>query len=114
MIAERLQQSTHVLNAASQVQIKMAKVIVTLKIMPQSPEVDLGEIEKKAKQKIIDFAGETETKTEIVPIAFGLKALNLMFVMDEEKGSTDFLETQVKDLDNVNSAEVTDVRRAIG
>jgi len=92
----------------------MARVIVTLNIMPESPETELEEIEKKALEKITEFAGETETKTEIEPIAFGLKALKILFVMDEDKGSTEFLETQIKDISGVNSVEAVDVRRAIG
>lgn len=92
----------------------MAKVIITLKIMPESTEVNLEDIEKQVKEKIISFAGETEQKREIEPIAFGLKAINILFVMDESKGSTDFLETQIKDIPGIKSVEVTDVRRAIG
>jgi len=40
--------------------------------------------------------------------------LNITFVMDEKKGSTDALEDQLRNIDGVNSAEVTDVRRSIG
>lgn len=82
--------------------------------MPDSPEVSIGELEKRVKTKIQSFCGETQTKTEITPIAFGLKALNITFVMDESKGSTDYLEEQITNLDDVNSVSVTDVRRAIG
>lgn len=92
----------------------MAKVVVTLKIMPDSPEVDLDALEAKAKSKIMSFCGETETKTEIKPIAFGLRSLNIIFVMDESKGSTEYLEKQISQLDNVSSVSVIDVRRAIG
>ena len=53
-------------------------------------------------------------KTEQEPIAFGLKALKITFVMDEDKGSTDPLEETLKNLDGVNSVETIDVRRAVG
>jgi len=92
----------------------MAKVIVTMKIMPTSPDVDLTGIEEKTISIIKEFTGETETKTEIEPIAFGLKALKILFVMDESKGSTDSVESKVSKIDGINSVEVTDVRRAIG
>tara|TARA_Y100000294_G_C8357964_1_gene257523 strand:- start:121 stop:399 length:279 start_codon:yes stop_codon:yes gene_type:complete len=92
----------------------MANVIITLKVMPNSPEVSIDELEKKVKTKIQSFSGETQTKTEITPIAFGLKALNITFVMDESKGATDYLEEQIAKLEGVNSVSVTDVRRAIG
>ncbi len=92
----------------------MAQVIVTLKIMPESPEVDLGSIEQEAKAKIIEFSQSKELKTEQEPIAFGLKALKIIFVMDENKGSTDSLEESIKTISGVNSVEAVDVRRAIG
>ena len=92
----------------------MAKVVVTLKIMPKSPEIDLNALEEKAKEEIKNFYGESETKTEIEPVAFGLKALKIIFVMDESKGSPDPLAEKVSSLEDVNSAEITDVRRAIG
>tara|TARA_B100000315_G_C14295592_1_gene459370 strand:+ start:276 stop:551 length:276 start_codon:yes stop_codon:yes gene_type:complete len=91
----------------------MADVIITLKIMPESPEINLKELEEKAKLEIENFGGEVG-KVEIEPIAFGIKALKLIFVMPEEKGSTEELEKNVSEIIGVNSAEVTDVRRAIG
>ncbi|MFH0868448.1 MAG: elongation factor 1-beta [Candidatus Woesearchaeota archaeon] len=92
----------------------MAQVVITLKIMPESPEVDLNKIEQEAKAKIIDFSQNKEMKTEQEPIAFGLKAIKIIFVMEESKGSTDALEEQIKTISGVNSVEVVDVRRAIG
>ncbi len=92
----------------------MAQVVVTLKIMPESPEVDLHAIEADAKKKIIDFAGAGDTKTEEVPIAFGLKALQIIFIMEESKGSTEPLEDEIGHTEGVKSVEVSDVRRAVG
>lgn len=92
----------------------MAQVIITLKIMPDSPEIDLAGLEEQVKAKIVDYAGEGDVKSEQEPIAFGLKALKITFVADEEKGSTDNLEKEVNNLDGVNSCEVVDVRRALG
>ncbi len=91
----------------------MAKAIITLKIMPISPEVDMEQLEVVCMEKIVGFTGKTETKVDIEPIAFGLKALNIKFVMDEDLGSTETLEKTIEDLDNVSSVEVTDMRRAI-
>ena len=95
-------------------QLKMVQIVATLKIMPSSPEVDLSSIQSKAEEEIKKFSGETQFKIEQEPIAFGLKALKIIFVMDENKGSTDVLEENIKKIDGVNSVEVIDVRRAIG
>ena len=92
----------------------MSKVIITLRIMPDSPDVDLNKIEHEVLKKIKQFAGETEYKKEIEPVAFGLKALKIIFVMDENLGSTDKLENNISSINHVNSVEVIDVRRAIG
>jgi len=92
----------------------MTNVIVTLKIMPESTEVDLKKISEEAKNKINDFAGSGEMKIEEHPIAFGLKSLNITFVMDESKGSTEPLEESIAEIKGVQSVETTDVRRAIG
>ena len=92
----------------------MARVVVTIKIMPQNIATDLSTIEAKAKKEIVKFCNSKEFKTQIEPIAFGLKALNILFVMDESKGSTEELEKKISPIDGVESVEVTDVRRAIG
>ena len=92
----------------------MAKAIVTLKIMPESPETDLEKISVEAVKKIIAYAGDGDRKKEIEPIAFGLKALKLIFVMDEAKGSPDALESEISRIKGVHSIEIIDVRRAIG
>lgn len=81
--------------------------------MPESPEIDLAKIEESANEKIKSFGGEVG-KVEQVPVAFGLKSLNIIFVMDEKKGSTDKLEDDISDIKGVQSVEVIDVRRAIG
>ena len=92
----------------------MAQVVATIKIMPKSTESDISLLQNKAEEEIKKFAGDTEIKTEQEPIAFGLKALKIIFVMDESKGSTETLEENIKKIDGVNSVEVVDVRRAVG
>jgi len=91
----------------------MAKVIITFRIMPESTDTNLNAVEEKASEAIIAFGGEPG-KTEIEPIAFGLKALKIFFIMDEEKGSTEELEKKINSLEGVESCEVIDVRRAVG
>ncbi len=93
----------------------MAHVLVTLRIMPTSPDIDLSVIETKAKELIAAFTGKSAAiKAEQKPVAFGLNALEIAFVMDEAKGSTEKLEKEIAGLEGVNSAEVIDVRRTIG
>ncbi|MBI2140275.1 elongation factor 1-beta [Candidatus Woesearchaeota archaeon] len=92
----------------------MAKVVISLKIMPESPDADLQRIQEESMPLIKDFSGEGQVKAEQEPIAFGLIALKLQFVMDESVGSTEKLEQELAGIEGVSSAEVVDVRRAIG
>ena len=92
----------------------MARVIVTLQLMPTSPDVDLKKVRASADRLIAAFAGEPSAKAEEKPIAFGLKALLLTFIADESKGGTDQLEADLGKVQGVESVQVTDVRRAVG
>ncbi len=91
----------------------MTQLIVTFKIMPDSPAENLEKIEEHAKEKITEFGGEFG-KSELEPIAFGLTALKIIIIMEEEKGSTDSLEESISTIKGVKSIEVVDARRAIG
>jgi len=92
----------------------MAKVILTMKLMPENPDVDLEMVFSQAESMINNYTDTVEIKKEIEPVAFGLKALKVIFVMDEEKGSPDDLEKQLGEIEGVQSVEVIDVRRALG
>jgi len=90
----------------------MGTALVIMKIMPTSPEVDLETLQEKVKQLVEEYKGEKSiTKTE--PIAFGLNAIILSFAIDESN-EIEPLENALRELENVNSAEVTDFRRAFG
>lgn len=91
----------------------MASVIITLKIMPSSPKEDLAKIENESKKLIEKFGGK-HYKTEIEPVAFGLKAIKIIFVLDESKGSTDKLEEQISSLKGVNSVDIIGITRTFG
>jgi elongation factor 1-beta len=96
----------------------MASVVVTLKIMPSGPDANLDAIYSEAVKHIKNFVDvkhkEGEFRKEIEPIGFGLKALKILFVMDENIGTTDKLEEQIKKIKDVESVEAVDVRRAVG
>ena len=92
----------------------MANVIITLKIMPVSTMIDLDKLAALVEKEVHSFTGNGEIKIIQEPIAFGLKALKVMFLSPEEKGTTDKLENKIKGIKGVNSVECIDVRRAIG
>ncbi len=91
----------------------MAKVIIEMKVMPVSPDTDLTKLTHDA-EKIVAAFGAKVHQHKIEPIAFGLKAVILTIVADEEKGSTDDMEEKLTALHHVESVMVTSVSRALG
>ena len=92
----------------------MANAVCTVKIMPESPEVDLEALKKKALKAIIEYNDNKDTKVTIEPVAFGLKAIMIIFVVDENKGSPDPIAEKISGFEEVASAQIIDVRRAVG
>lgn len=91
----------------------MADVIITFRVLPQDVNVNLNDLKDKIINKIEKFDGKIgEVKLE--PFAFGLKSLNIIFILDESKGGTDLLESEIKKIKGVSNIEVVDVRRSIG
>jgi elongation factor 1-beta len=90
----------------------MGIALIKIKIMPSSPEVNLEEIKNSAKEIIESGKGMRATFEE-QPIAFGLKAVIASFDIDESD-SLEPIEENLKKIENVNSAKVTDMRRAFG
>ena len=91
----------------------MATVIVTIKIMPEGGEVSIEDLQKAAEKCVKDYRCEIG-KVEIEPIAFGIKAIKLLFTMDESRGSTEPLEAEIAKIPGVASVQVVDVRRTLG
>ena len=90
----------------------MAIVAVIVRIMPESPETNLSEIQQKAKSSL-ESHGAKNISFEIIPVAFGLKSLNVKFAWPEEKDTLLF-ESSLSKLPHVSSAETIDYRRAFG
>lgn len=91
----------------------MFNLIATLRILPESPEVNLEALEQSIKELIPSHMELHKVEQE--PIAFGLVALNVMVLTtDDEKGDVTPLEESIQSLDLVSQVEVTDVRRTLG
>jgi len=79
------------------------------KLMPESPESNLDEIQAAAK-KIVEDLGGTNKEYEIEPIAFGLKAVIVFFFYPDDKDLED-LENKFAEIKNVASAQLIDMRK---
>lgn len=81
--------------------------------MPDSPETNLEELTAQATKLFEEFGAEVR-KVEQEPVAFGLKAVMVTILYNEDMGSTDDVEEKIAALDNVNSVDVTSVSRTMG
>jgi len=90
----------------------MANVLVTIKILPESIDVSFSWLSEQIEPKIA--AVGKILKSEKEPIAFGINALLITFLMDENKGSTEKLEEEIAAVQGVSNVDVVDVRRAVG
>ncbi|MFC1710559.1 elongation factor 1-beta [Nanoarchaeota archaeon] len=82
---------------------------IKIKIMPISPEVNLEELQNKIKSTVEENGGRNRDYEE-QPIAFGLKAIIAFFEWPEDKGLDD-LEEKLKEIPDVNSTQVIDMRK---
>lgn len=90
----------------------MGIALIKIKLMPSSPESNLEEIKQKAKLMLEEKKGKNP-KFEEEEIAFGLKAVIISFQLDENY-ELDPIEEGLKTIEEVNSVQVVDMRRAIG
>ena len=87
-------------------------VSLIVKLMPESPSVNLESI-KKSAQSLMEKEGAKNISFEEKPIAFGLKAIYMKFALDESKG-TDLVEAKLSSIESVSSVTIEDYRRAFG
>jgi len=90
----------------------MGITAIKIKIMPKSIETDLVKIEKEVRNKI-EKNNVKNPQIEVQPIAFGLKALIVLFGWPEEKEFEEF-EKDLKKIPGVSSIDVLDMRKTFG
>ena len=87
----------------------MGEVLTTMKIMPDSPDVDLEAIKATIKDSMPEGAEIHDIAEE--PIAFGLVAIILNFITEDGEGGSEAVEEMVQAIDGVASFEITGVGR---
>lgn len=85
----------------------MSEVIVGLKVMPITVDVDLDKLEKEIIEKI------APEKIARQPIAYGLVALLVTKFIPDGEGELDKLENMVRSIENVGEVEVTGLTRSL-
>jgi len=87
----------------------MGEVLATIKVMPESPDVDLEKMKEEIQMSIPE--GTEFHKIDEEPIAFGLVALNVMVIVDDGEGGTEKVEENLANIEGVSNIEVSDIRR---
>ncbi len=88
----------------------MGDVAAKIKIMPESVDTDLAELKEKIKGVIpagADLYGDIVEE----PIAFGLKALIVTLIVNDEEGGTEPTEEAFAKVSGVENVQVIDVNR---
>lgn len=82
----------------------MGTVAVILKVMPESPDVDLVKLKDRIKK---DVPAVKDIREE--PIGFGLKALIVAALVNDAAGESDAVEAAIQKIPGVERAEITEV-----
>lgn len=85
----------------------MAEVIVGLKVLPKTIEIDLDKLEEKIKSAI------NPDKIDREPIAFGLVAFHVVKIVQDAGGELENVEKKLKDIEEVGEVEVTGISRSL-
>ena len=83
----------------------MGKVAVTFRIMPEGVEVDLDGVQSQVRSSL----GGSLRKLEVKPVAFGLKAVEAIVVVDDKAGEMERLEEALRGIPGVGGVETTEV-----
>ncbi|KAI4145357.1 MAG: hypothetical protein LQ341_002413 [Variospora aurantia] len=87
-----------------------AKSIVTLDVKPWDDETDMKQLEENMRKIVMD--GLTWGASKLVPLAFGIKKLQVNLVVEDEKVSIDDLQQQIEgDEDYVQSTDVAAMQK---
>ena len=85
----------------------MAEVGIRIKIMPEDTDIDLDALQEQVLAAVPDTVRVSHV--DIVPVAFGLKALVVDFIASDD--SPDALEEALSSVEGVARAEVEQVGR---
>ena len=91
----------------------MGEVIGLIRVMPNEVLED-NQLEKMINDiKSVIKPPAKVGNIEVKPVAFGLKGLNVTVLVPDDAGGLDPIAEEITKVENVDSAEVTDVGRAL-
>ncbi|HJJ34384.1 MAG: elongation factor 1-beta [Methanocorpusculum sp.] len=86
----------------------MGEVVVIMKIMPESPEVDLVKLQADIRAAV---TGIEDMKVE--PIGFGLSAIKIAMITEDDEGAGDKIEALFSQIPGIDRAEIESLNRLL-
>jgi elongation factor 1-beta len=90
----------------------MTKLVARIKVLPTDTDINLEGIVDKLRSSLPDGMQVRNSAKE--PIAFGLNALIVDFLLEDKEGQMDKLESAIKDTQGVSEIEVMNLSRQAG
>ena len=87
----------------------MGKVAARLKVMPQSPEIDLDALQERLENSLPE--GAKISRVDRDDVAFGLVALLPTVIVPDDAGGTEAVEESFTGVEGVESVSVENVGR---
>ncbi|MEF8788565.1 MAG: elongation factor 1-beta [Haloarculaceae archaeon] len=87
----------------------MGKVAARLKVMPQSPEIDLDALQERLENALPE--GAKISRVDRDDVAFGLVALLPTVIVPDDAGGSDAVEEAFAQVEGVESVKVDQVGR---
>ena len=85
----------------------MGEVGLQYRVLPEGLEVDLDKLKNDIGKALP--AGALLKASEQRPVAFGLKALHVLIVLDDKKGGAEAVETAISGVPGVQSVEIVEM-----
>lgn len=85
----------------------MGEVAITYRIMPESADINLSELQDKVAETSRSFAKLQGMQEK--PIAFGLSAILIRVLLEDKEGGPDAIEKALADIEGVQTVEVMDM-----
>jgi elongation factor 1-beta len=90
---------------------KTGQISLLMRVLPEDPGVDLGEVESGIRGALP--ADCTLEGTEVKPFAFGLKALVCKITVPDVEGNADKIEEVLRSVPKVQGVEFVNMSRVI-
>ena len=84
----------------------MAKVLLTIRVMPEDVNTDLESIKNEILSKI-------GAQIKEVPIAFGIVSLYVSTIIEDKEGEIERVEKLLKEIKGVGEIEVLEITRTL-